>query len=50
MLDTQSREPVFEFPLLLFRNLGVFVFSMTPQLNRVVDEYLAKDSGGNMSE
>ena len=31
----REREPGFEFPLLQFRSLGIFVFSTTPQLTQM---------------
>ena len=47
MPDSQSREPGFESPLLPFRSLGIFFhFSRLSCIN----EYLAIDSGGNVSE
>ena len=52
MPDSQSREPRFESPLLMFRSLGTFVLSMVPQFTQLynVNEYLAIDSGGNVSD
>ena len=50
MPDSQSREPGFESPLLPFRSLGIFVRFTTPQSTQLYDEYLAIDSGGNVSE
>ena len=51
MSDSQSREPGLESPLLPFRNLGIFAFT-SRRLSRLscVNEYLAIDSGGNVSE
>ena len=54
MPHSQSREPGFESPkvagLLLFRKLGIFVLSTMPQFTSCANEYLAIDSGGNVSE
>ena len=50
MPDSQSREPGFESPLLPFRS---WAFSFTSRrLSRLscINEYLAIDSGGNVSE
>ena len=49
MPDSQSRKPALEFPLLPFRSLSIFVLSTTPQFS-CVNDYLAVDGGGNMSE
>ena len=35
MLDSQSREPGFESPLLPFRSLGIFFHFMMPQLTKL---------------
>ena len=51
MPDSQSREPGFESPLLPFRSLGIFFHFTTPQSTQLyINEYLAIDSGGNVSE
>ena len=50
MPDSQSREPGFESPLLPFRSLGIFFHFTTPQSTQLYNEYLAIDSGGNVSE
>ena len=41
-----------ESPLLPFRSLGIFVLSTMPQASSVscINEYLAVDGGGNVSE
>ena len=49
MPDSQSREPGFESPLLLFQSLGIFVLSTMPQFTQLY-EYLAVDSCVNVSE
>ena len=49
MPDSQSRDPGFESPLLPFQSLGIFVLSMRPQATKHINEYLAIDSGGNVS-
>ena len=46
MPDSQSREPGFESPLLLFRSLGIF----SPRPLSCINDYLAIDSGGNVSK
>ena len=51
MPDSQSREPGFESPLIPFRSLWAFSF-ISRRLSRLscINEYLAIDSGGNVSE
>ena len=50
MMDSELREPRFESPLPSFRSLGIVILSTTPQSLSCMNEYLAKDSGGNVSE
>ena len=51
MPDSQSREPGFESPLLPFRRLGIFrSLHCRPCRLSCINEYLAIDSGGNVSE
>ena len=50
MPDSQSSEPGFESPLLPFRSLGIFVHFTAPQSTQLYNEYLAIDSGGNVSD
>ena len=41
----------FEFPLLLFRILFVFILSVMPQcIQLCINEYIAINSGGNVSK
>ena len=48
MPGSQSREPGFESPLMLFQRLGISVLSTTPQFTQLNNEYLAIDSAGNV--
>ena len=50
MPNSQSREPGFESPLLPFRRLGMFVLFIDAPVDSAVNEYLAIDSGGNVSD
>ena len=53
MPDSQSREPRFESPLRLFRNMDIVALSMKPQFTQLYkypNEYLAIDGGGNASD
>ena len=51
MPDSQSREPGFESPLLPFRRLGIFrSLHCRPCRLSCINEYLAIDSGGNVSD
>ena len=52
MSDSQKKESRFESPLLPFRSLGIFVlFSpQRPSSLSCINEYLAIDSGGNVSD
>ena len=50
MPDSQSREPGFESPLIPFRSLGIFFHFTTLSRLSCKNEYLAIDSGGNVSE
>ena len=49
-VDSQSREPAFESPLLLFFSLNIFALSTRPSSPRCINEYLAIDSIGISSE
>ena len=50
MPDSQSREPGFESPLLPFRSVGFYFTSRRLSRLSCINEYLAIDSGGNVSE
>ena len=51
MPDSQSREPGFESPLLPFGRLGIFrSLHCRPCRLSCINEYLAIDSGGNVSD
>ena len=50
MPDSQSREPGSNPTLLPFRRLGIFVLSIAVPVDSAVNEYLAIDSGGNVSD
>ena len=47
---TRNREPGFESPLLPFQSLGIFILHDTPRSLSCINEYLAIDSGGNVSD
>ena len=51
MPDSQSREPGFESPFATVSKIGHFSFtSQTPLFTQLYNEYLAIDSGGNVSD
>ena len=51
MPDSQSSEPGFESPFATVCKIGHFPNSpLTPLLTQLINEYLAIDSGGNVSD
>ena len=53
MVECRSRNrvsPGSNPPLVLFRRLGIFVLSIEAPVDSAVYEYLAIDSGGNVSD
>ena len=49
MANSQSSQPGFESPF-RFRGLGIFVLSIDALVDSAVNEYLAIDSGENVSD
>ena len=50
MPDSQSSEPVFESCFATVSKLGIFVLSIDAPVDSAVNEYMAIDSGGNVSD
>ena len=49
-VERRTHNPGFESHLLLFRSLAIFVLPRCPSSFSCINEYLAENAGGNVSE